>query len=164
MGPPIRKEGRAAHQRPDTPSPTDRLPNGQGDGSTDGRTFTDVTPPSVTDRAREHRTVPDARRLNSNRIVEQTVLTIEGATLGFKFIDYNALGHDHIDEWVAQLDASLPAILQLHRRLRALARVPSDASVTASCPCGAPLDRFRDDARYCSNACRQRAYRERTAS
>jgi hypothetical protein len=31
-----------------------------------------------------------------------------------------------------------------------------------SCPCGKPLTGSRSDARYCSNACRQRAYRQRS--
>jgi hypothetical protein len=35
--------------------------------------------------------------------------------------------------------------------------------VTAICVCGAPVDGMRSDARYCSNACRQRAYRARRA-
>ena len=34
-------------------------------------------------------------------------------------------------------------------------------SVTATCACGVVLVGLRRDARYCSNACRQRAYRDR---
>jgi hypothetical protein len=36
-------------------------------------------------------------------------------------------------------------------------------SVTGSCPCGRSIRWMRTDAKFCSNACRQRAYRERKA-
>jgi hypothetical protein len=36
-------------------------------------------------------------------------------------------------------------------------------SVTPSCPCGRSIRWMRTDAKFCSSACRQRAYRERKA-
>jgi hypothetical protein len=66
----------------------------------------------------------------------------------------------------AELVESQPGVTDTERFVAAMHIVFGDitdgtAGVTATCPCGASLGWMRSDSRYCSNACRQRAYRRR---
>src|SRR5262245_8636348 len=68
--------------------------------------------------------------------------------------------HEPASLWA--LEAPRPAAPALGEREKAVSVTPTSACVTASCRCcGAELCGHRADARFCSNACKQRAYRER---
>jgi hypothetical protein len=57
-------------------------------------------------------------------------------------------------------------LVEIIRDVTAVARpevVADSIPATATCPCGVPIGGFRSDSRFCSNACRQRAYRQRKA-
>ncbi len=72
--------------------------------------------------------------------------------------DYASLDPDRLEEWVTQLREVERDIRRLRLRLAHELNGPG-----AECDqCGAPV-LGRTDRRYCSPACRQRAYRRRSA-
>lgn len=60
------------------------------------------------------------RRLDSNRIVSQTVLQVAGIGGLFKQIDYAALNRDDLGEWVSSLSESINALTRLRNKLKEL--------------------------------------------
>ena len=63
-----------------------------------------------------HRT----RRHDANRIVEQTVIGLEGFVLGVALIDFDALDRSQITAWSSSLNASLQSLNRLSRQLKEL--------------------------------------------
>jgi hypothetical protein len=57
--------------------------------------------------------------------------------------------------------ARLFTISEEDRRVLEELAAGAPARLARTCPCGRPLGSRRREARYCSNACRQRAYRQR---
>lgn len=83
--------------------------------------------PSVIDMA--HRigvTIPademlgGSRRPDSNRVISETVLGLEGYCMGLSLIDYDTVDREQIETWTESLAASLKAIAILNSRLKGL--------------------------------------------
>lgn len=58
------------------------------------------------------------RRLDSNRIVEQTVIGLEGETQGLDLIDFDDLDPDRIADWVTSLTNSLRLLNRFSKQLK----------------------------------------------
>jgi len=73
--------------------------------------------------------------------------------------DLAALDRSQVESWVVELREAERSVRRLRKRLAAL--VDFEASAGTACDvCEAPMV-GRSDRRYCSAACRQRAYRRR---
>ncbi|MGH3448835.1 MAG: hypothetical protein ACRDQA_09760 [Nocardioidaceae bacterium] len=58
------------------------------------------------------------RRLDSDRIVAETVRTLDGAAVGLDLIDYTTLDPDQLPDWISSLAASLRTLNRLARQLK----------------------------------------------
>lgn len=105
------------------------------------------------------------RRFDPNRAVEQTILQsgFSGAVTELMDDDaYASLDRDRLEEWIEGLREVERDLRRLRLRLTHELAEP-DAGRGAECAqCGSPV-LGRTDRRYCSPACRQRAYRRRSA-
>lgn len=63
-----------------------------------------------------------ARHIDSNRIVGETVHTLEGAVMGVGLVDFDDLDRDQIAGWVTSLSDSLRSLNQLNKRLKEMTR------------------------------------------
>jgi hypothetical protein len=68
-------------------------------------------------------TLPDrivgiTRALDSNRIVRETVSTLDGAATGAALVDFSTLDAAQIEGWVTSLNQSMPALRKLHTKLK----------------------------------------------
>jgi hypothetical protein len=73
-----------------------------------------------------------------------------------------AIAAGQVPPMVETLDERIGDLLKLKAALLDFAGVTaSGLAVTGCAVCGKPVTGVRSDARYCSNACRQRAYRQR---
>jgi len=64
----------------------------------------------------------NTRRIDSNRIVGETVHTLEGAVMGASLVDFDDLDRDQIAGWVTSLNDSLRSLNQLNKRLKEMTR------------------------------------------
>lgn len=62
------------------------------------------------------------RHHDSNRIVNETVLSLEGLVLGCNLIDFDALNREQVPAWVSSLSESLRSLNRIHRQLKELDR------------------------------------------
>lgn len=58
------------------------------------------------------------KRLNSDRIVEETTHALDGLRMGLELVDFDALDPEKIPAWSASLTASLRSLNQFARRLK----------------------------------------------
>jgi hypothetical protein len=62
---------------------------------------------------------PKARkRIDSNRIVRETVQTLEGLEMGLKLVDFNELDLAEIGDWTVSLSESIRRLNRLNKRLK----------------------------------------------
>ena len=95
------------------------------------------------------------KRIDSNRIVEQTVVSLEGTETALRLVNYTELDLTQAPEWIAGLRRGETAVRHLRKRLEALRD-----DVQRTCPvCGAAVS-GRPDAVYCGSPCRVRAHRQ----
>lgn len=74
-------------------------------------------PPKPADRPEHLRRM---RRHDANRIVEQTVIGLEGYVLGISLIDFEQLDPSRIEGWSRSLSTSLQSLNRLSRQLKEL--------------------------------------------
>lgn len=58
------------------------------------------------------------RRVDSNRIVDETVGMLEGLAMGLDLVEYTALDANLIGGWVISLSSSLRSLNRLHKQLK----------------------------------------------
>jgi hypothetical protein len=58
------------------------------------------------------------RRIDSNRVVNQTVLDVASATAGLDLVEFSALDREKLAEWVNSLSESLRALSKFANRLK----------------------------------------------
>src|SRR4029077_5965926 len=61
------------------------------------------------------RVVGKRRKIDSNRVVTETVIGASGLAVGLDLIDFETLDVDQLDEWTSSLRDSLRSLYQLHR-------------------------------------------------
>lgn len=66
--------------------------------------------------------VSKTRRIDSNRVVEETANSLEGLCIGIGLVDFDALDPAHIEEWVASLSASIRKLASFNRQLKETTR------------------------------------------
>lgn len=80
----------------------------------------------IRDLAHRHDIVlPDAaigkrRRIDSNRIVRETVTAAEGVAFGLDLVNYEELDRSQIEEWTSSLSNSIRALNRLNKQLKEL--------------------------------------------
>lgn len=68
------------------------------------------------------RTVGRTRRLDADRIVRETVHTLEGVAMGVRLIDYDDLDRAQIGDWAKSLADSIRVLNRLTKRLKEIAQ------------------------------------------
>lgn len=84
-----------------------------------------VTPEYVRDRARHNgieivadKVVGRVKRIDSNRIVQETVSALEGLTTGIRLVDFDDLDPDQAENWATSLTDSIRALNRLTKQIK----------------------------------------------
>lgn len=101
------------------------------------------------------------RHIDSNRVVEQTILGSGIPADIAEQIDYSVLDPETCKAWAGTLRDIIASLTRMALALEARA----DGSAASTCHlCGSRFYPSRSDARYCSGRCRMRAHRNSSAA
>ncbi len=105
-------------------------------------------------RQQRHDLLRGTHHHNPSRIVEQTAIALDGLAMGLALVTPGSVPEE-------SKEANAAVMREAYAKIGAFLAHEMNQCVTATCNgCGKPIE-GRADRRWCSSACRQRAYRHR---